>query len=1539
LRAFLRRGALACTFVSALAAGLSLHAGTHAVRTVAREVGERALAGLFDGRIRIGDVSSLSIGRTSSVHIANVIIEAPDGTPVIEATDVRGSIALVTLLRSLVRGAPIVDLPDASVGSSEILIDKKKSIAAAFGRNHVEKNPSAPSGGSTGSPSKEPTLRIHTASVGHAHVHGDVITPPLDADADDVHASIALVEGKFAVDWERARVTMRSPKLSPERADTNAAASGHFGFTLGTATFEGRADANGTFGKIPFVAHAELAGDEVSATLDVPKTDAEAVRAAFPMVPLDAPVSAHASAKGRWPTLAVDGRGTIGDATWHTSGEVAIRDRVAYTLDGEVARLDARAFGAPARTDVTGSIHVDGNGSAGTFRLRTESGFVDAETIPAASIEGRFEEKQVTVNLRASEPGIDASGNIVLDVPTRVATFDLQARSPSLRASPRTMGKISGAGSVRAVGKIELESRTVRATVNASLDGVSADALSAKHLAVSGNVRGPISSPAIDVGFAGRDVAVTAPGKDPLVYPNANGRAKIVLAPSLQIVDASIDITGRDVPIHASAASIHVRDGAVEARGLSVEGLGEPLAIDVHTARDAWALRIKSAGVDMKRLRAMTGIAQLAALPDDTRAELDIDLRRGPAGADGRFDVVVRSEKLLGDGSVVTEAHGTVDRGKLVGHAKLAAEGLGTIEIQSAEVQLPSDLDVLRATGVIELRGDIDLSKGAALFAGESIEQMEGIARFEGRIERGDPKAWPAVRVTARTNGLSVVMSDPASSAPSTKIKGVDLLAHAEWDGRTDDGEASIIAWDGHGLLASAGAKARIPLSGWARGTAPFDGKALGDLVVNAAFDAPSRQIANLPEFLHVLDVRGQLGASVRVTGPLAKPTATAHISARGLKEDRKRAADTSQFAPLDGALDATFDGERAAITIALDERERRRAAAKAERGRKHIAPEPGRLRGLVLVDGARVRDVLLGAKLKDMPWKASTEIELTNVNIGGLPIPGQHALSGALTGRIRLRDIHASPSFEAHAHIDGFGASGATVENVDLDIGGRDASLFAHANIVDTTGRDPTNVRLQLASQSLRLRGVHVDWDPQAATRLDYAIQNGRLALLAPLVKNQVSELAGRIDGAGSVSIEEAGQTFEGGLAVTGARLYVNAVGDEVSGLDAVARFDRSGTWRIDEAKGKLGTGELRATASGRMKGFSFIEADAQLMTGKEPIPISSESATFAEATGEVHLRARMSDDRSALLLTLDVPRANVELPDKDTQKLEPLERDTTIAIGVRHGAKLDTRAVRRDRGGTGAMVVKKTNAPERAIRATVALGDDVHLEGRGLDVMLGGRTIIALEEELAVTGRIDLRGGTIVVHGRRFTVDRGTVTFPDGGDPANPVVIAAAYWDAPDRTRVWVEFVGPLKTGKLTLRSEPAYSKNEILSVLLFGRPDPNTARQSNKSRGDASGATAVGTGLVAGDLNRMLSQIDENLDIETDTLAGNRARTKLGRSFFDRRLKVQVGYAPGQTYREPDTTFLFVNWQFLPKWSVVATRGNKGTSILDVLFQHRY
>jgi autotransporter translocation and assembly factor TamB len=657
---------------------------------------------------------------------------------------------------------------------------------------------------------------------------------------------------------------------------------------------------------------------------------------------------------------------------------------------------------------------------------------------------------------------------------------------------------------------------------------------------------------------------------------------------------------------------------------------------------------------------------------------------------------------------------------------------------------------------------------------------------------------------------------------------------------------------------------------------------------------------------------------------------------ARRLREDRARLGRPASVRPVDGTLEARWDGERAAITFALDERERRPRKDGGGARAEAAPPAPAHLRGLVLLTELRATDLLLGTT--PLPWRASAELEAESLPLAAIPASSRATrMSGRLSGRARLRDVNQDPSFELNAHVDDFGVGGASVENVDVTTGGRDRSLFARASIADRS----TQATIQLASSSLRMKGTDVSWDASAPTRLDYAVQNGRLALVAPLVKRTVSEIDGRVDGAGSVTIEQGAEHVEGGLAVQDARLYVNVLGEEISSLGAIAKFEPNGAFRIQEANGKMGTGEFRASASGTMKGLRLDRADVTLLATKDGIPISAQGAKFADATGEVHLEARLEQD--ALVVDAQVSRAVVSLP-KSTQTLQPLDPDPTISIGVRErNGKLDTSVVRKTRGGAGGPAPAR---PEESLdlRMTVDIGKDVRLEGRGLDLLLGGRTLVELTEELRVTGRIDLRGGSIEVHGRRFSIDHGTVTFPEGGDPGNPTVVAAAYWDAPDRTRVWVDYAGPLDGGHLTLRSVPQLSPNEILSVLLFGRTDPNQATAgSAQQQGQSSelGASVAMTGgFLATDLNKALSEIDPNLDVATDTLSGNRVRAKIGRSFFDRRLKVSVGVAPGRaTYRDPDTTFLFLNWQFVPKWSLVATGGDTGTTILDVLFQHRY
>ena len=57
--------------------------------------------------------------------------------------------------------------------------------------------------------------------------------------------------------------------------------------------------------------------------------------------------------------------------------------------------------------------------------------------------------------------------------------------------------------------------------------------------------------------------------------------------------------------------------------------------------------------------------------------------------------------------------------------------------------------------------------------------------------------------------------------------------------------------------------------------------------------------------------------------------------------------------------------------------------------------------------------------------------------------------------------------------------------------------------------------------------------------------------------------------------------------------------------------------------------------------------------------------------------------------------------------------------------------------------------------------------------------------------------------------------------------------------------------------------------------------------------------------------------------------------------RDISVQVAWVIGNPLpgTNPDTTLVTLDWRFLRKWSLATTVGNEGTSILDLIWQHRY
>ncbi|HVJ90232.1 MAG TPA: hypothetical protein VM580_10550, partial [Labilithrix sp.] len=734
------RGAfLLAIFTGALAGGVVLHANTPSVRRIAVRVTNRVAGRLFEGKIVVGEVHSISLGATSHARIRDVDVKTDNDQPVLHAHQVEASIDLRRLLRALATHRPAdVVLNELRIDELDLRLDadarEGTSIARAFRAKGTPvaptppaterpENPATPTTAPE-APPRTPTVRITRASIGRGQLRGNLVPPELDGTISDFQGRVDLEEGKLAFTLESTGLTLHSPRAPNQTAPMTGTARGVFGMDLATARLTGKADVVGACGAVPVVAHAELDGDKVDATVDIARTTPDAIATAFANLPLSEPGELHARAHGILPTIAIDARAKLGAANVSASGEIDLRAGKAFKLDVDAAQLDARAFGTDLETKVSGKIHVDGTlegggGPLASFRIVTAESQVAGEHIPATTVEGRFEAQRVTAVLRTSERNAYASGKVTFDIPTQVSTFDLQARSDSLRTLARLPTGMNGAASARAQGKVDLAKRTIFATTTMSADDLSTVGFSANRISANGVISGPLTSPSLDVGFAGVGLELRAENKTPLVYPTATGNAKIALVPTPRVVEASINVgyEGSSEGVTASAQGVQVVNGVVEARNVYITGLGAPLELDARIGKGQWKIRAKSSRVDLHRVARMTGIRELSSVPDGTHALVDVDFQQKDGWSDGHIDLIVETDTGLFGNSVVAEAHAKIERNKLTGSAKVAADGFGKLEVIRAEVDVPSRLDarsLQRATGDIELRGTVDLSQGAA---------------------------------------------------------------------------------------------------------------------------------------------------------------------------------------------------------------------------------------------------------------------------------------------------------------------------------------------------------------------------------------------------------------------------------------------------------------------------------------------------------------------------------------------------------------------------------------------------------------------------------------------------------------------------------------------------------------------------------------------------------------------------------------------------------------------------------------------------------
>jgi len=1520
----------AVVFPIALAAGALLHleAVPRAHRLLLAEI-NRTIASLFVGRLTIDRIGQVGFGGIDGVE-AHVI----DGRGVLVArvSGVRVRLPLGAALRATLAAAGalganspvVIELPSLFIAEAEANLDADDEsgsprIALAFApRKAADPHPPP------AAPARAFNLKIDRIHLVRGHFDARP-SAPHDGDVEEAEATLAFESGAFSrisIDLVRAKITANG---LPEGAHATGFANGHFE-RASPGDLSLHAAWDGRVGAVEETARLSLMGDRLDAQLDIRRGAPNDVRAVFASWPLAGETTVHIEAHGTLPRVDVSARAAIGSADGHdglvdVAGPVAFGPAVHAAFHLQVHGIDGRSFDPPqpfsrasGEGDVKVALRPTGAASA-HIDFALAGAAWSAVPVPPAQLTADVErtpagDTTMKAEIAVNEPGAPIDVNLQIapkdGAPVLAFQVDVSAR---LENVPRLGGAASGSARALCSGTVNLKTRAIDAALSATSYGLHTKGASFDDARLEAHLGGTVGSPSANVAVAGEGVSF-----GPVRLSGWRGQGRLSTAGAISVRGFDLALAGEGNPVNLRAELLRWSDGALRVDNAVAEGLGEPLFFAAEISPSSVTVNAESAGFDLARLSSFVPLGVRGG-----RLSADIHVTVGSQAAEGRvrFDL---SRGLFGDlGETNAHVEAMLHGRHVSGEATASIADIGSLEIHAPSVDVaPGPISTLgpwrNAWGAADFVADADLAKiashlPAGALAAVHIDHVGGRLALSARFGRdSENDMTPGLDLAAHTAGLSLAFR--GVSGPR-RVDGADADFHAFIDGDTGAATLSSHAHDPVGVLLDVDARSSdIPYANL------LSGLGLRDALLTTPFEAhvavPARPIETLPAAFGA-GLRGKLGAQIDWRGAVTEPSVdmTASLS-------RGDDSPSAMALPVDLALTAHYDGAR--LRTSVLGRARRRQALDLE----------------AIVD-ARAADWLAAGDGAEMPWTASAHAKIDQLPLRSIAVLDERQVRGSASGEIDLVGLHDDARATALVGLSGLQVGDVACKQASLNVS-IDGRAFDASVAID-----------QSAGGSLRAAAhAATHWGRAALPALDISqpargsltAKELRATLLLPFLSRTLTRLDGRIDGSADILIDpmRASARTEATIALAGGVFELPSVGGEFHDVSAKLAMTPDGIVRLSDAVAFGVTGRLAASATARMNGFSVESVRAVVQVpASAPLPLVFDGVELGMLDGRFDLS--MNRDAAGNDFVIQVPRARVALPAGSTartvQKLGEMDNFTT---GVKRSGRTFVPVSLGSAGRDPAALQGSSTA-----KISIQLGSDVEISrGADLDVRLEGQPTVTMGSTAHVSGQLRLLHGSLRVMGKPFEIEKGTVTFV-GDDPSNPQVVLEAGWAAPDGTRVYADFVGPLSSGKVTLRSEPSRPQSEIVA-LLFGATD-NAALGNAQVTGVAAGAAG---GMATQPINDALGGVNHALDglglgggisanVDTST-ANPRPEVEVQ---IARDISVQVAWVLGAIPpgTNPDSTLVTLNWNFLRKWSLATTVGDQGTTILDVIWQHRY
>jgi len=1115
--------------------------------------------------------------------------------------------------------------------------------------------------------------------------------------------------------------------------------------------------------------------------------------------------------------------------------------------------------------------------------------------------------------------------------------------------------------------------------MNASMSGRGAQFGALHWDAFHSVVQGPMASPHVRVHLQDR------------MLPNVTATASVDMRGQLAAKNVDIKLEqGREI-IEVKTPAIEIRSNIIDLGEFSIEGLGSTLEGVAALGPKGFDVQASSDSIDMDRALSffpllgprITGVVGV-----------DIDLRGVGSESYGciRLDVADAEVKTLVpiprvDGSIRAQFTGRLvdvyadmalgatgdsyeagldDPGVCIPTQPRGRDGLVTARATGSLTLTGAPMDVSswkEATGTGRLEQlAIDLDRVSEMYGGVlslvndevggSIPIVKGKVSLQADVvlERADQ--LPSWSLTASSRGLQVSMPESTDRVAGDIVASASMSSAGMLLGSVclRKGAASSLGEscnpNDRDLLASVGWLAaldyrrlvddpeswkQVLLEAQVQGNAVVHDRSLVDLF------SPWKRESRWP-----LEA-GYASANIGFRGTALEP----HIDYR-MNVTRVASSDPGWRAPVSVCVRGQYDGDKAWAHVDL----RRSADNQSANAVCALSPTIP-VHGLGSVDATvqvAWKDVLAWSSLPRIPWVANMDAAIAGFDLADIPVLADQGYSGQVRMTAAIRGIGAKPTFDVQVGLEAL-RMGSTVSYDQSHLWLQAGDSGFHGALafidVDDNGEPTSSLRVSMDTDQVQwMNGWMLTRYGGKPVRIAVDANRFKLGMLSPLAQPVFSYVDGELTG----KAQATWSPTEGKSRVESLSFYVDngafqvpIIGQEFLQVKGLLQAADSERIFIEHVQAQSLTGGIEARATVDLDEFDFRHIDASIWTKQgEKIRLTFAGMPVGDMYGTINVAIDPKNEKRNTKenkVVIEFDRVTVDLPRTDLRSVQQLEDNADIKIVP----TLDPswRAMTNRSAVTPWIVSLQTKNPIILQRFDMTFSVVLAKDGRD-------RLVLSYPDketgEVSLQGHAILYDGRIDVVGNRFDLEENNAWVIFTGDPAHPQLNVTARWDAPDGTRVFADVTGPLRDPRIQFRSEPAMTQAEILGLLLFGPSSQGgatmaagtTEGEGNQSSDMSSG---VSSGVAAAGINMLLQDLSPVVSTRFDTSRGQSPSPTLIVQ-VSRDVTAEATYvAEEATLDKADRYLVSFDWRFLRQWSLRITRGNVGTSVVDVLWQHRY